>query len=216
MDNIDILPESILDYAENHSEEESELLKKLHRETYAKILMPKMISGHLQGRILSMFSKMIRPKHILEIGTFTGYSAICLSEGLVPDGKLITIEINEELEPVFTKYFKEAGIADQIKYYIGNALDILPELNINFDLVYLDADKTNYSSYFDLIFNKLNPGGVIIADNVLWYGKVATQAAKNDKDTQCIQEFNRKVHNDSRVENILLPIRDGLMVLRKK
>ena len=172
-----------------------------------------MLSGHVQGRVLSMLSHMINPSRILEIGTYTGYSAICLSEGLAEDGKIYTLDVNEELEDMVRGYFHEAGITSQVEYIIGNALEIIPGLKENFDLVFIDADKINYSNYFDLIIDKVPSGGFIIADNVLWSGKVVGD--KIDKDTQAILDFNEKVHNDHRVANVLFPVRDGLMVLRK-
>jgi caffeoyl-CoA O-methyltransferase len=213
---MEFLPIEIEKYALTHSDEEPEVLKKLNRETYSKVLMPRMLSGHLQGRLLSMFSKMIQPKTILEIGTYTGYSAICLAEGLQPDGKIITIDINEELEDLVRKYFKESGIEKQADYRIGNAMQIIPTLTETFDLVFIDADKENYINYFNLVFDKVKPGGYIIADNVLWSGKVLGDYDKLDKDTKTIVDFNKKITEDTRVENLLLPVRDGLMVVRKK
>lgn len=206
----------ILQYAEDFSSAESILLKKMNRETHSDVLMPRMLSGHLQGRVLSMISKMIRPKNILEIGTYTGYSAICLSEGLPHNAKLITIDINEELEDRVRKYFEESGYKDQIQYVIGNALDIIPQLKETFDLVFIDADKENYSRYYDLVFDKVNSGGFIIADNVLWSGKVLPGYPKQDKDTQALITFNEYIKNDERAEKVLLPIRDGLFLIRKK
>ncbi len=201
-------------YSEDHTSPESDLLKKINRDTHVAVLKPRMLSGHLQGRFLSMVSKMIRPKTILEIGTYTGYSAICLAEGLVEGSKLITLDINEELEDRVRGYFKESGKNDSIDYKIGNALNILPTLPGPFDLVWIDADKENYSSYYDLVVDKVASGGYILADNVLWSGKVVE--AKTDKDTRAIKEFNRKINEDTRVENLLLPIRDGILLMRKK
>jgi caffeoyl-CoA O-methyltransferase len=210
------LAEEIEEYSVLHTENESELLKSLNRETHANILNPRMLSGHLQGRFLSMISRMIRPERILEIGTYTGYSAICLCEGLKPGGKLITIDINEELETFTRNFFKRSPFEDSIDYRIGTALDIVPTLNDTFDLVFIDADKINYSSYFNLCLEKVRTGGFLIADNVLWSGKVIQpEQTKIDKDTQALLDFNRMVHEDSRVSNILLPIRDGLMILQK-
>jgi caffeoyl-CoA O-methyltransferase len=206
---------TLAQYVEAHTSPESPVLRKLNRETYAKVLMPRMLSGHLQGRVLSMISHMLRPDTILEIGTFTGYSAICLAEGLREGGTLITLDINEELESWVRSYFAEAGISDKVDYRIGNALEIIPQLNHTFDLVFIDADKVNYGRYYDLVFDKVRPGGFIVADNVLWSGKVV-QTGKIDADTQVILDFNERVHGDSRVENVLLPVRDGLMVVRKK
>jgi caffeoyl-CoA O-methyltransferase len=210
------LAEEIEEYSVLHTENESELLKSLNRETHANILNPRMLSGHLQGRFLSMISRMIRPERILEIGTYTGYSAICLCEGLKPGGKLITIDINEELETFTRNFFERSPFEGSIDYRIGTALDIVPTLNDTFDLVFIDADKINYSSYFNLCLEKVRTGGFLIADNVLWSGKVIQpEQTKIDKDTQALLDFNRMVHEDSRVSNILLPIRDGLMILQK-
>lgn len=202
-------------YVNSHTREENEILRKLNRETHAKIMMPRMLSGHLQGQVLRMLSLMITPKRILEIGTYTGYSALCLAEGLQEGGKLYTIDINEELETMVRKFIGEAGMNDRIDYRIGNALDVIPMINETFDLVFIDADKENYSKYFDLVFDKVRKGGFIIADNVLWSGKVIMDPAKMDVDTKAICDFNNKVMNDPRVENVLFPIRDGLMVARK-
>jgi predicted O-methyltransferase YrrM len=172
-----------------------------------------MLSGHLQGRLLAMISSLIRPRVILEIGTYTGYSALCLAEGLAENGKLITIDINEELQERVQGYFLEANLQDRIDYRIGDATLIIPEIKDTFDLVFIDADKTNYSRYFDLVIDRVNKNGLILADNVLWSGKVLDK--KPDKDTKAIVDFNEKVHRDNRVENILLPVRDGIMVMRK-
>lgn len=208
-----IAPE-IDNYCINHTSPENELLNKLNRETHAKVLQARMLSGHLQGRFLAMLSNMIQPKHILEIGTYTGYSALCLAEGLQENGKLITIDVNEELEDFVRNYFAQSSLNSKIDFRIGNATQIIPTLTEVFDLVFIDADKLNYSNYYDLAFEKVRKGGYIIADNVLWSGKV-TDESKNDKDTLAMRAFNKKIHNDNRVENILLPIRDGLMVVRK-
>jgi predicted O-methyltransferase YrrM len=210
---MDFLPEDLNEYIEKHTRDEGEVLKALDRETYLKVLMPRMLSGHIQGQVLRMFSLMIQPETILEIGTFTGYSAICLAEGLVSEGKLHTIDINEELKPMVQSYFKKAGVSDKIVYHIGNALEIIPKLDMLFDLVFIDADKENYSNYFDLVIDKVRPGGYIIADNVLWSGKVIQP--KPDEETMALMAFNEKVHADKRVENVLVPVRDGLMVMRK-
>jgi caffeoyl-CoA O-methyltransferase len=210
------LPEEIEAYSEAHTETETDLLKLLNRETHAKVLNPRMLSGQIQGRFLSMLSRMIRPRRILEIGTFTGYSAICLAEGLVPDGKIITIDINEELETFTSNFFTQAGLSDKVDYLIGNALDIIPSLNETFDLVFIDADKINYISYFNVCLDKVRPGGFLIADNVLWSGKVADKGLKKiDKDTQALLDFNKAVQDDPRVSNLLLPVRDGLMIIQK-
>lgn len=212
---MEFLDPKIDSYVTAHTSAESEVLKKLNRETHAKIMMPRMLSGHLQGQVLRMLSFMIRPEHILEIGTYTGYSALCLAEGLAEGGKLHTIDINEELETMVRRFIDEAGMTSKINYHIGNALDIIPTINETFDLVFIDADKENYSKYYDLVFDKVKRGGFIIADNVLWSGKVIMDAAKMDVDTKAICDFNDKVMNDPRVANVLFPIRDGLMVARK-
>ncbi|MBL7870295.1 MAG: class I SAM-dependent methyltransferase [Cyclobacteriaceae bacterium] len=210
---MEFLPDDIANYIEAHTGAESDLLKKISRETHAKVMMPRMLSGQLQGRYLSMISHLLKPKNILEIGTYTGYSAICLAEGLAEDGKLTTLDINEELETRVRDYFEQAGLSNKIDYRIGNALTIIPTLDQQFDLVFIDADKENYSRYYDLVFDKVKIGGVILADNVLWSGKV-TQS-KPDKDTRALLEFNTKVNTDARVENVLLPLRDGIMMARK-
>jgi caffeoyl-CoA O-methyltransferase len=214
---MEFIDEDLQKYCEEHTSPETEVLQKLHRETYAKVMMPRMLSGHIQGRTLAMFSQMLRPQNILEIGTYTGYSGICLAEGLTENGTLHTIDINDELEDMVHRYFAEAGIENKVKYYLGNALEIIPTIDTNFDLVFIDADKINYSSYFDLVIDKVRPGGFIIADNVLWSGKVLEKFRKKlDKDTEALLNFNKKVQDDERVENVLLPIRDGLLVMRKK
>lgn len=214
---MEFLPPDIEQYAEQHTQEESSLLKKLHRDTFAHVLMPRMLSGNLQGRMLATISHMMRPQRILEIGTFTGYSALCLAEGLADGGKLITIDINEELETMVRKYIKEAGMESKIDYRIGNAMELLPALQEQFDLVFIDADKINYLNYYKLVFDKVKKGGFIIADNVLWSGKILLKDGKKaDKDTQALLDFNEFVHKDEFVENVLLPLRDGLMILRKK
>jgi predicted O-methyltransferase YrrM len=213
---MDFLPIELQKYVENHTSSESDLLKRLNRDTHVNVMKPRMLSGHLQGRLLSMISQMICPQQILEIGTYTGYSAICLAAGLAEGGILHTIDVNAELEEMVRRYFAEAGLSNKIKYYLGPALEIIPTLDYTFDLVFIDADKLNNANYFDLVIDKVRPGGFIITDNVLWSGKVAvTSDQKIDKDTQSVLDFNRKVHEDPRVENILLPIRDGLLVARK-
>lgn len=212
---MEFLDAKIDDYVCAHSQDENEVLKELNRETHAKVLMPRMLSGHLQGRVLSMLSHMIQAKRILEIGTYTGYSAICLAEGLTDGGKLYTIDIEEELENMVRKYFDKAGIGDKVDYRIGNAMDIIPTINENLDLVFIDADKENYSNYFDLVIDKVRKGGFIIADNVLWSGKVLDEVSTMDRDTKALLDYSNKVHADKRVENVLFPIRDGLMVCRK-
>lgn len=211
---MDFLLENISKYSENHTQAESELLRNLNRETHANILKPRMLSGHFQGRLLAMWSQIMQPKLILEIGTFTGYSALCLAEGLCENGKLITIEVNEELKEIANRYFQQSAFAQQIDQRIGDAADIIPTIPNEIDLVFIDADKKSYEKYYQLVFEKVRKGGIIIADNVLWSGKVAEEG-KIDKDTQTLIDFNAMVHNDQRVENLLLPIRDGLMIARK-
>jgi caffeoyl-CoA O-methyltransferase len=210
---MDVINSELQKYAENHTSAETALQKKINRDTHANILRPRMLSGVLQGRFLAMVSNMVRPGCVLEIGTYTGYSALCLAEGLTPGGRLYTIDINEELEERVRDYFTVAGMADRIEYIIGNAREVIPTLKEKFDLVFIDADKENYSTYFDLVIDNVNLNGIILADNVLWSGKVLDE--KPDKDTRAIVDFNLKVHRDPRVENVLLPIRDGIMMMRK-
>jgi len=210
-----LINKEIENYVLRFTEKETELLHELSRQTYLKTLQARMLSGHLQGRILAMFSKMIQPKYILEIGTFTGYSAICLAEGLQPDGKLITIEKNDELEEFASKFFKKVNLSDRIDFRIGDALKIIPELDYEFDLAFIDAHKPDYLAYYQLVIEKVKSGGTIIADNVLWDGKVNRPIEKGDASTQGIIEFTKFVHQDKRVENVIFPVRDGLMVLRK-
>jgi len=213
---MDFLSLELQRYVTEHTSTEPELLKQLNRDTHLHVMKPRMLSGHVQGRFLAMLSHMIRPKQILELGTYTGYSALCLAEGLAPGGLLHTIDVNEELEEMVRGYFKKAGVENKIKYYIGNALEIIPQLNFQFDLVFIDADKLNNARYYDLTLEKVVPGGFILIDNVLWSGKVVQHATKTDKDTQSVLDFNHKIQGDERVENILLPLRDGLMLVRKK
>lgn len=212
---MDFIAKEIEAYAESFTRDEGDVLAALNRETYAKVMTPRMLSGHLQGQVLRMFSQMINPKNILEIGTYTGYSALCLVDGLQEGGKLITIDINEELQDIIKRYIAEAGKEEQIDLRIGNALDIIPTLDQTFDLVFIDADKENYSNYFDKVFDKVSIGGYIIADNVLWSGKVLEQDASLDKDTVALKEYARKLKTDPRVEVVMLPIRDGLLLARK-
>lgn len=214
---MEFIAQNLADYAEKHTSPEPKLLAELNRDTYANVLTPRMLSGHIQGRVLSMFSKMIKPKAILEIGTYTGYSALCMAEGLTADSVLHTIDIDEELETRINTFVSQSPFAHQVKLHIGNALDIIPTLNESFDLVFIDADKENYAAYYDLLIDRLPSGAVLIADNVLWSGKVleADQLPK-DNDTKALDSFNKKIQADSRVENVLMPIRDGLMVIRKK
>jgi len=204
----------ISEYAEQHTSIESPLLYELNRETHLKTAQPQMLSGHLQGRIQSMISRMIKPKRILEIGTFTGYSALCFAEGLTDDGLLYTIDVNEEFKSIAEKYFNKSEYKNKIRSVTGNALEIIPTLNETFDLVFIDADKENYSAYYDLVFDKVRKDGYILADNVLWSGKVID--GSKDAETLGIKAFNNKTLKDDRVENVLFPIRDGIMVIRKK
>ncbi|WP_417856583.1 O-methyltransferase [Xanthomarina gelatinilytica] len=211
------LPEKIDEYVVAHSENEPQLLQQLTRETYQKILQPRMLSGHYQGRVLSMISKLVNPTCILEIGTYTGYSALCLAEGLKENGSLHTIDVNEELVDFQRKYFDLSPYGNQIHQHLGNALEIIPLLKDTFDIVFIDADKENYASYFELIIDKLNPGGIILSDNVLWSGKILeTKLKKEDKATPALKAYNKLLKEDKRVETIILPIRDGLTISRKK
>jgi caffeoyl-CoA O-methyltransferase len=210
------IPEKLDDYVVKHSEDEPALLKALTRETYQKILQPRMLSGHYQGRVLSMLSKLIRPKVILELGTFTGYSALCLAEGLDKNGIIHTIDINEELVDFQRSYFDQSEYGSQIIQHLGSAIDIIPPLDTTFDLVFMDADKPNYITYFHQIIDKLNPGGVILSDNVLWSGKVIEELNPQDVSTKIVLEYNALLKDDPRLETVLLPIRDGLTVSIKK
>ncbi|QCE40431.1 O-methyltransferase [Psychroserpens sp. NJDZ02] len=209
------LPEKLDDYVVAHSQDEPELLQQLTRETYQKILQPIMLSGPYQGRVLSMISKLIRPKSVLELGTFTGYATLCLAEGLHPEGKIHTIDVNEELEDFQRKYFDKSEFGQQIHQHLGSAIDILPNLDKSFDLVFIDADKPNYVNYFHLIIDKLRPGGIILSDNVLWHGKVIEPVDPKDVSTNAVLEFNTLLKEDPRIETVLLPIRDGLTISRK-
>lgn len=212
---MEFLPADIEDYALMHSSPESELLARLNRETHLKVLSPRMLSGHMQGRILSLLSKLLNPELILEVGTYTGYSALCMAEGLREDGKLHTIDVNEELQEMCRRYFDESGYGKQIVSHLGDARNIIPEIPGIFDLVFIDADKENYQVYFNLVADRMRRGGLIIADNVLWSGKVVKLARENDKDTRALQTFNDVVCKDPRFEALLLPVRDGLMILRR-
>jgi predicted O-methyltransferase YrrM len=210
------IPEKLDDYIVAHSEDEPELLQQLHRETYQKILQPRMLSGHYQGRLLSMISKLVNPSNILEIGTYTGYSALCLAEGVQDSGELHTIDINEELVDFQRKYFDKSDYGNQIIQHLGNALEIIPKLEKTFDLVFIDADKENYSNYFHVIIEKLNTGGIILSDNVLWSGKVLEKTfKKEDTSTPALIAYNALLKNDPRIETVVLPIRDGLTISRK-
>ncbi|WPU94288.1 O-methyltransferase [Mucilaginibacter sabulilitoris] len=212
---MDILPHDLQAYLDDHCDPEPEALQKLNRETHLKVLRPHMLSGHYQGRLLSFLSKMIQPKLILEVGTFTGYSAICLAEGLAEGGILHSIEVNREMEEIIISHFKSTNVENKIKLHFGQAEDIIADLEEdNFDLVFIDADKKNNYTYFQLAFNKVRSGGLIIIDNVLWKGKV--YGTEKDTDTENIRKLNDQIAVDSRVEKLILPVRDGLLVIRKK
>ena len=208
------LSQDLEDYIEQHSEKEPAHLAALNKETYQKILLPRMLSGHFQGRVLSMLSKLIRPVNILEIGTYTGYSALCLCEGMQENGQLHTIDIKEELVDFQRKHFDKSAWGPQIIQHLGEGTSIIPTLDLKFDLVFIDADKENYINYFELIVPKMNKGGIILSDNVLWSGKVVEPLQKNDLSTKVLLEYNTLLANDPRVETVLLPIRDGLTVSR--
>jgi caffeoyl-CoA O-methyltransferase len=204
------------EYVCQHSENEPSVLKDLNRKTHLSVMQPRMLSGHFQGRVLSMLSHMIQPQRILEIGTYTGYSALCFAEGLAPNGKITTIDVNEELEDLVREYIEKAGMTNQVEYLIGDATQLIPTLNDEFDIVFIDADKKNYCNYYDLVLDKVRKGGYIIADNVLWSGKVLEDYDSLDRETKVIMDYNKKIHEDDRVQEVLLPIRDGLMIARKK
>lgn len=210
------LPENIDNYAVEHSQPEPELLEKLARETWQKVLAPRMLSGHFQGRVLSMISKLVNPKNILEIGTFTGYSALCLAEGMQAEGILHTIDINEELFDLQRKYFDLSDFGTKIHQHIGNAVEIIPEIDLKFDLIFIDADKRNYPKYLEIIIPKMNPGGILLSDNVLWSGKVVEPLKEDDLDTKAILEYNISLNSHPLLETVLLPIRDGLTISRLK
>ena len=212
---MDFIPKALQDYAQNNSDKEPEILQELNRETYVKMLFPRMLSGHHQGRFLSMISKLVKPKRALEIGTFTGYAAICLAEGLADGGSLITMDKNEELKDLAQSYFKKAGLKDQIDLMIGNAMELVPKLEGPFDLVFIDADKQNYLNYYEMILPKVSIGGIILADNVLWSGHVLDEDV-NDKETKGIRSFNKFVTEDERVEKVMVTLRDGITMIRKK
>lgn len=205
-------------YAEGHTSPESDILRRLNRETHVQVLAPRMLSGHLQGRLLSMISHMVRPRRILELGTFTGYSALCLAEGLAPDGELHTVEQNPELEDRIRRYVAEAGLADRIHLHIGQALELLPSFRETWDLVFIDADKINNDAYYELVLPHVRSGGFLLIDNVLWSGKALPSYALKpaDKDAHAVRAFNDKVQQDERVENVLLPVRDGILIVRKR
>ncbi|WP_347172833.1 O-methyltransferase [Polaribacter uvawellassae] len=210
------LPEKIDDYVVEHSQKEPQILKELSKETWQKVLNPRMLSGAFQGRVLSMISKLVQPKSVLEIGTYTGYSALSIAEGLHPEGTIYTIDKNEELCSLQEKYFEKSGFQNQIQQYVGNALEIIPTLNTTFDLVFIDADKSNYINYFHLIIDKMNAGGIILSDNVLWSGKVIEALDEKDIDTKVLLAYNTLLNSDERLETVLLPIRDGLTISRVK
>ena len=213
---MDFIPKDINSYCEKYTQKEDEVLYQLHRETYQKILRPRMLSGHLQGQILTFFSKMIQPEYILEIGTYTGYSAICLARGLKEGGKLHTIDVNEELEDFSNSYFEKAGLKNNIIMHIGKAIDVVPQLDVKWDLVFIDADKENYINYYNMVLPLVKKGGFIISDNVLWSGKVTQPIDARDKETKILVELAELIDADNSVENVLMPIRDGLLVARKK
>ena len=206
--------DKILEYAENHTTSEDDVLRALRRETHLKELQPQMLSGQIQGQLLTFFSQMLQPKAILEIGTFTGYAAICLAKGLAQNGIMHTIEVNEEKETIIRKFLAKADLNIKVQLHIGDAAQIIPTLTETFDLVFIDAGKKHNALYYDMVFDRVRQGGFIITDNVLWKGKVAEDT--NDKRTRLIDEFNKKIQQDKRVENLLLPVRDGLMIVRKK
>lgn len=210
---MDFIDKTLEDYCLTHSSPEPELLKALSKETWQKVLIPRMLSGHFQGRLLSMLSKIISPKYILEIGTYTGYSTLCLAEGLPKDGKIHTIDVNEELVNIQQKYFQKSDYTDQILSHIGEAKEIISGLDSKFDLVFIDADKTNYGLYLDLVVPKLNPGAIVLSDNVLWSGKVIDHKA-DDPDTNALRDFNKKINNHPDFDTVLMPIRDGLSLSR--
>ncbi|AMS25775.1 methyltransferase [Bacteroidetes bacterium UKL13-3] len=214
---MDIINETIQQYCDSYTSSENEVLKQLNRETHANVLQPRMLSGHFQGRLLSMISKMVKPQMILEIGTYTGYSALCLAEGLSEGGKLITIDVNAEREDMVNDYISKAGMTGRIQHIIGDALNIVKTLPHTYDLIFIDADKPNYMRYYEMAIEKLNAGGYILLDNILWSGKVVDEKELlRDKDTQLLHAVNVRVQEDERVENILLPIRDGVMLVRKR
>ncbi len=212
---MEFISDELDQYVCAHTEDESSILAELNRRTHVEVLQPRMLSGHYQGRVLSFISHLQSPSRILEIGTYTGYSALCLAEGLIEDGKLITIDVNEEREELVAEYIQKSGMENKVIPMIGDAAEIIPSLEEEFDIVFIDADKRNYPLYYNLVFDKVKKGGIIIADNVLWSGKVLEPYEKLDKSTQILMDFNKMVKNDPRVQPVLLPIRDGLMIARK-
>lgn len=213
---MEFISEDLTEYCIRHSDAEDELLSEISRQTHLKTLQPRMLSGHLQGLFLSLISTLLKPKYILEIGTFTGYSALCLAKGLQKDGKLITLDNNPETSVLAKDFFGRSAYKDQIEFIMGNAAEEIKKMDLRFDLVFIDADKKNYSLYYDLVFDKLNSGGVILADNVLWSGKVLDLEKNKDADTLALDAFSNKVAADARVEKVMLPLRDGVTVIRKK
>lgn len=213
---MDFIREDIAAYADAHTENEPELLYALNRDTHLHVMKPRMLSGHFQGRLLSMISHMIQPERILEIGTYTGYSALCFAEGLKENGTLITIDQNEELEARTRSYFERSAYKNQLQLIVGDAMEIVPSLDGEFDLVFIDADKENYLNYYEMVLEKVRPGGFILIDNVLWSGKVLESPKKGDRDTEVLVELNDLIHRDERVQEVLLPVRDGLFLIRKK
>jgi len=212
---MEFIAKELADYANAHTSSSFALLQRIERETHLEVLQPRMLSGPFQGRLLSLISKLVQPKRILEVGTYTGYSALCLAEGLTKEGKIITLDVNQELQSRVQGYFNASDYREQIDYRTGDALDLIPTFNETWDLVFIDADKKNYLKYYDLVINRVRSGGLILADNVLWSGKVIDEKAQ-DKETVLLREYNERINRDNRVENILLPIRDGIMVARKK
>ena len=212
---MEFISQELDNYVCKHSENEPVYLQDLNRKTHLNVLQPRMLSGHFQGRVLSMLSHMIQPKRVLEIGTYTGYSALCFAEGLQKEGKVITIDVNEELAEMVEEFITKANMQDKIEAIVGDATEIIPSLEDEFDIVFIDADKKNYINYYHLVFDKVKKGGYIIADNVLWSGKVLEDYEKLDESTRVIMDYNTLIHNDNRVQEVLLPIRDGLMIARK-
>ncbi|MFC4871413.1 O-methyltransferase [Negadavirga shengliensis] len=211
-----MIDEALFQYCVDYSSPEDDILAYINRQTHLKVLKPRMLSGPVQGKFLELISKLHRPQLALEIGTYTGYATICMARGLGKGGKIVTLDINEELENMVSGFFRKSGLQDCIDYRIGNALELIPEIEGNFDLVFIDADKTNYAEYYDMVVERMNDGGIILADNILWSGKVLAKYRKKlDKDTKAILDFNEKVLNDPRVENVILPIRDGIMMAKK-
>lgn len=213
---MEFISEELSNYCENHTSDETDILKKLNRETHLKVVSPRMLSGHLQGRFLSFISKLQKPNLIVEIGTYTGYSALCLAEGLTEKGKLISIDVNEETSSFAKSFIAKTEFANKIDLVVDDAQNFIPKIEQSIDIAFIDADKKNYLTYYNLLIDKLNQGGLIIADNVLWSGKIVMPPEQMDRETKALHDFNQYIQNDSRVENMLIPLRDGLMVIRKK